>query len=422
MRFLSGVFTAVLAAVPGAVRAQENDRFSADVVASAGYSNNPFTLVGDDTESALVSVDLLPRYQRLTERSALTLSGAASFQRYLRRYSNNESYSVAADYSLRASEQVTAHTRLDLVSAVIGANNNFLPSIVGAGQAGPGIGAGTGASAGDIAPGANATVVPLTPFTDIGLFGLRNRRRSARLGGDTSIGMSAQDSLSVSGYGEIARYSRLPELGDYEAYGATLGYSRRLSERLTAGLRGSVSNFNYKLDDSDSRVFSVEATGSARLSEIWTADGAVGVTFVDSGGVRSTRQTSLSGSANLCRRGELSTLCIQGARQVTPTGLVGSQYVTTVGANWSRRLDERENVSLNGNYSNVGSGDSRRLPGDLALQTEYAQAVAGYDRQINRRLRFVASVNYRRLFGDNEGRPEDFGGQLGISYRIGDPQ
>jgi len=419
-----------LTAVPTVAWAQE-DRLSVDVVGSAGYSNNPFALVDDNTDSALVSVDVLPRYQRLTERSTLTLSGAASFQRYLRRYSNNESYSASADYALRASEQVTAHTRLDLLSSVLGANN-FLPGIVGAGQASPAIGSGAGTTTGvdagggggTIVPGANPTVVPLMPFTDIGLFGLRNRRRSARLGGDVAIGLSAQESLTVSGYGEVARFSQLPEFGDYEAFGATLGYSRRLSERLTVGLRGSVSDFNYQTSDSDSRALSLEATGSTRLSELWSADGAVGVTFVDSGAVGSTRRTSLSGNVNLTRRGELSSLSFQGSRQVSPTGLAGTQYVSTIGVNWSRRLGERENVSLSANYSNVGGGgqDLTRIPGGLPFQTEFGQVIAGYDRQINRRMRFVASANYRQLFGGNAGRPRDFGGQLGLSYRIGDPR
>ena len=426
-RLIAGALTATLATTPMAARAQDNDRLSADVVASAGYSNNPFQLTDDETGSHLVSIDVLPRYQRLTERSALTLSGAASFQQYLRRYSSNESYSAAADYVIRTSEQVTAHGRLDLVSTVLGANN-FLPGIVGAGQVNPVAGAvpvggaAGGTGAGTIVPGANPTITPLTPFTDIGLFGLRNRRRSARLAGDVSVGLSTQDSLTVSGYGEVARFSRLPEIGDYEAYGATLGYSRRLSERLSVGARASVSDFDYRTNEADSRVYSLEATASARLSELWTADGALGVTFVDSGAVDSTRQTSLSGNANLCRRGEVSTLCLQASRQASPTGFAGTQYVTTAGLNWARRLGERENLTLSASYSNVGGDDARLISDGVPLQTEFGQVVAGYDRQLTRRLRLVASASYRQLFGGNDGRPKDFGGQLGVSYRIGDPR
>ncbi|MCR8526414.1 hypothetical protein WB334_25890, partial [Escherichia coli] len=145
----------------------------------------------------------------------------------------------------------------------------------------------------------------------------------------------------------------------------------------------------------------------------WTADGALGVTFVDSGAAGSTRQTSLSGSGNLCRRGEVSTLCLQASRQVSPTGFAGTQYVTTAGLNWARRLGERENLTLSANYSNVGGDDARLIPDGVPLQTEFGQLVAGYDRQLTRRLRLVASASYRQLFGGNDGRPKDFGGQLG---------
>ena len=83
-------------------------------------------------------------------------------------------------------------------------------------------------------------------------------------------------------------------------------------------------------------------------------------------------------------------------------------------------MSERENVSLSGNYSKVG-GDNNGLPGNaLFLQNEFVQAVASYDRRITQRLRLVGSINYRQLLAGNAGRPKDFGGQLGVSYRLGD--
>lgn len=193
-----------------------------------------------------------------------------------------------------------------------------------------------------------------------------------------------------------------------------------MSDRWTVGIRGSVSAFDYRAANGDSRVYPIEATVSGRLSAVWSVDGALGVTFVDSDAIGSTRRTSVSGNANLCRQGELSSLCIQAARQVSPTGLVGSQYVTSAGLTWSMRMSERENVSLSGNYSKVG-GDNNGLPGNaLFLQNEFVQAVASYDRRITQRLRLVGSINYRQLLAGNAGRPKDFGGQLGVSYRLGD--
>lgn len=403
-----------LLALPSIAIAQSEERFSTDVSATAGYSNNPFSVIGTDTGSALLTIDVAPRYQILTERSTVTVSADANLQQYLRRYGRNDSYSGAVDYALRPGERITAHTRLDLSSSVLGAFGGYQP-ISGIGTIG------TGTLPGTTAPIVPLPVVtPLVPVTDIGLFGLRNRRNLVRLSGDMSLGLSLRDSLTVSGYAEATRYNSVPQFGDYDAYSASLGYSRQISDRMTIGLRGSASNFIYKTDNSSSRVFPIEATLSVRVNERWNLDGALGATFVNNNSAGSTSRTSLSGNINLCRRGELTSTCIQAARQASPTGLVGTQYVTSAGLNWSKRLSELANLSLSANYSKVGGDSTRLLPGNLPIQTEFAQAVVSYDRRISERLRLITSANYRQLLNGNAGRPKDFGGQLGISYRIGD--
>ena len=414
-------------ALPSVACAQSEDRLSADVSATAGYSNNPFAVIGNDTGSALLSVSIAPQYRHLTERSTVTVSAQADFQQYVRRYGNNESYSGALDYTVRPTERLTTHARLDLSSAVLGAFGGYTPIATGSGIGVAGL---TDSSTAGVTPGTTTgvgTTLPviitpasLVPITDIGLFGLRNRRRTGRLSGDAGLVLSARDTLNVSAYGEVTRYANL-QAGDYEAYSGTVGYSRRLSDRLNAGLQASASSYNYRTGVANSRSYSIQATGSGRINERWTADGAIGVSFVDSAAGVSTRSTSLSGNVDLCRRGPLTSLCVQAARQVSPTGLAGSQYVTTAGANWNKRIAEHESVSLSGSYSAVGGGNTRLVTDTLpALQTQYVQAVAGYNRQLRERLQLVASVNYRQLLGNDIGRPKDFGGQLGLSYRIGD--
>ena len=416
------VVVAMAALVPSAAWAQTESRLSADVSATAGFSNNPFTVVGSDTGSAVVTIDIAPRYQLLTERNTFTVSADADFQQYLRRYGRNDSYSGAFDYRGRPSARLTTHARLDVSSAILGAFGGYLPGASGTGIGGLGLtGDTTGATTGVGTGGVPIVTAPtaLVPITDIGLFGLRNRRKSARLAGDIGVSLSARDSLSVSGYGEVTRYANLGT-SDYQAYGATLGYSRRMSDRLTLGVQGSASSFDYRSGVSSSRVYSLQATASDRLSDRWTLDGALGASFVNSQTAASTRSTSLSGNFDLCRLGQLSTMCAQASRQVSPTGLAGSQYVTTAGINWNRRLSEHDSVSLGAGYSEVGGG-TRLVTGVLPLQTEYAQATAGYNRRLRERLGLVASADYRQLLGSgNLGRPRDFGGQIGLSYRLGD--
>jgi len=401
-----GALAFTLVALPSIASAQSVERLSADVSATAAYSNNPFSVAGTDTGSPLLTLDFSPRFQILTQRSTITVSANANLQQYLRRYGRNDSYSGAVDYVLRPSERITARARLDLSSSVLGAFNGYRPAV--------------GTADGSALPGATTPATPFVPVTDIGLFGLRSRQNLARLSGDISFGLSSRDSLTASGYAEAARYNTVPQFGDYDAYSASLGYTRQVSDRISIGLRASASSFNYKSPNSNSRVFPIEVTISGRLSERWSVDGAIGATFVDNNAVGSTSKTSLSGNVNLCRRSDLSSLCIQAARQASPTGLVGTQYVTSAGLNWTTRLSEKANLSFSGNYSKVGTDSVRLLPGNIPLQNEFAQAVASYDRRISERLRLIVSASYRALLNANAGRPKDFGGQIGISYRLGD--
>ena len=92
-----GALAVTLAALPSAASAQSTERLSADVSATAAYSNNPFSLTGADTGSPLLTLDFSPRFQILTQRSTVSVSANANLQQYLRRYGRNDSYSGAVD-------------------------------------------------------------------------------------------------------------------------------------------------------------------------------------------------------------------------------------------------------------------------------------------------------------------------------------
>ena len=412
--------------LPAGAQAQTESRLSADASVTAGYANNPFSVVGADTSAGVVTIDIAPRYTLLTPRSDLTVLLDGSFQEYLRRYGNNDSFLGSINYTNRSSERLTTHVGLQASSAVLG-SNSYLPSAVTVGLPAIGTdaasaGAGTGQTTGTTSPTPvttiPTTVSPLTQFGDVGLFGSRSRRTLGRATGDVALTLSTRDSLSASGYGELSRYSNLTT-GDYQAVGGTLGYSRRLSSRLVVGLSGSGSSYMYRSGFGDSRNYTIQATGSAQLTQRWSADGGIGVSFVDSDTAASTRSTSLSGNLNLCGRYPLSTLCLALARQVSPTGLAGTQYVSSASASYTRQLNEYQNLSLGASYSKVGNGN-QLVVGALPLENEYLQASARYGRRLGRRLGLTASAYYRNLLGDTARRPDDFGGQLGLSYRLGD--
>ena len=422
-RYLAAAVT-LLAGLPATAWGQTTqNRVGGTATVTGGYSNNPFS-EGDSgrSSSPLVTIDLAPTFQHLTERSVLSVFADASLQQYLRRYGRNDSYSGGVDYTLRPAERITAHLRLDLQSQILGSFNNYVPTVL------PAVTSGSAATTTATTPAPVVDPSLLLPstsplITDVALYGLRNRRRSARLAGDASIGVTARDSVTLSASSEVARYGRTGGLvlGDYEDYGGTVGYQRRVSDYINVGLQGSASLFNYRSGLGNSRSYSLQATASGRLNPLWTFNGALGVSFIDGDDAGSTRATSLSGNVNACRRGQRSTMCAQVARQVSPTGIDGSQYVTTASLNWSKRLDERSSLSLNASYSKVGeSGRLRVGLSGVPLETQYGQGSVGYSRQLRQRLNFVASANVRQLFGGSGNRAADFGGQAGLSYHFGD--
>ena len=430
-RALAAAALAGLVPVAAGAQTTEN-RFGGSASATLAYSNNPFSQQNGNggttsTSSPLAVLDVTPTFQHLTEHSVLSISADANLQQYFRRYGGNNSYSGAIDYRLRPAARVSAHLRLDLASAVLGSFNSFVPPVTATPLPVTGAPATTttvpGAAAnGNALPVDPTLLYPSSPLlTDIGLYGLRTRRRTARASGDASIGVTERDSLTVSTYAEVARYgggANGVNFGDYEAYSGTLGYQRRVSAYINLGVQGTASLFNYRTTGS-TRVYAVAATATGRLSPHWTLDGSLGASFVSGASAGSTRSTSPSGSVSLCRQGERSVMCAQASRQVSATGVGSSQYVTTAGLNWSRRLSERDGLSLNATYSNIGGGRVLLVPGGLPLQTQYGQASLGYDRRLRQRLRFVASANVRQLLDGGNGRPADFGGQVGLSYQFG---
>ena len=419
----------VAAALPAAAAAQTESRVSADLSSTLGYSNNPFTTTGSNAGAAVATIDIAPRYELSTPHSTVTISAEANLQQYFSKYSRNDSYSGAIDYNVRPSERVTGHARIDLSSSVLGAFNSYLPLAANVSAFTPTAGSTTDVT-GVTGPTASLNTAqplpittPLVPYTDVGLFGLRNRRRMAEASGDLGVVLSARNTINFSGFAQLTRYDNLAG-GDYEDYGGSVGFQHAVSSRLRLGVTGSASTDHYHNGFDSTQVYSVQATASGRINDRWSADGALGVSFVQGGTQRSTSSTSLSGNIDVCRRGSHSSLCAQAVRSVSPTGFAGTQYVTTGGISWNRQLDARQNVSLSGSYSKVGSDTQLYAGGPVAnglpLQTQYVQATAGYYRRLGYRLGLVTSINYRQLLGNNAGRTADYGGQIGLSYRLGD--
>ena len=415
MRTRSLIACAAAVALPVVASAQET-RLSADVSTTLGYSNNPFSVVGNDTGSAFAELNVRPQLQILTARSVFTINAAAQVEQYFKHYSTSDSYQAILDYRGRPTEHLTTHFDASFLSSIVGSFNNFAGSVVDPAQT---IGFGRGATPGIgsvVTTPVSATTLPVYSGTDVALFGTRSRQRTINVGGDVTAALSARDQLTGSLFFIDSRYSQTSAFGNlnnYNGYGSSLGYARQVSSFTQLGLQGSAARYIYKGAGSHSNVFSLQATLSGKLNAYWSLSGAAGLSLVDRTGQGSS--TAFSGNLSLCRTGVRTTACLTARRAVLPTGILGTQNETDVGGTYRYRLSEHATLGLTANYTkNVTP---------YAIQTngnEYVLGAISYERQLRQRLRFISTARYREVFGSNFKRAADFGGQVGLSLRLGD--
>lgn len=427
-RFLLTLPPLILAATTA--QAQESTRVYVNTGVNVGYSNNPFSQGANSSSSGYVTVDVAPTIELVQERSTITATVAAQVQQFFARYPTTDSYRGSVSYNGRPAERVTTYLTVDVSSAVLGGFDNLFAFGNGTANSfsNPGVG---GSSTGDATSGAaGATAGTIGPIgtgvgsgtgfaNDLGLFGTRERRQSVYASGGLSAGLSSRDTVTLSAFGDIARYRNFTP-SNYEGFGGTVAYSRRLSDYTQVGAQGSYSRYDYNGLLGVTNVYSIQATGSTRINARWTVSGALGVSFVDSNAIGSVNRTSISGNVQLCERSERSNLCLAASRNAQATGSNGSQYVTTFGLNYDRRLNERSSIGFSALYVTQGGVQAIN-----AGQTDYVSVSPNYSRLLVPRLQLQASLRYRQLFGGTGGiggignQQSDYGGQLGLSYRFG---
>lgn len=391
-RAAARLLAAVAFCAPGLAHAQDNVRSSVDVTPAVGYSTNPFSGLGSNVDSGLATINIAPRIEIRGERSTLALTGAADFTEYSRRFQGSSAYRTALDYSMQPGERWKTRIGLNADSSILGAFDAAIYN-----PAAPGV----------------------SQPNDVGVFGNRDRRTSFGASGDFTNQMSDRSTLTGSAFVTAARYRNFPQLSNYDAYGYQFGYSRALSEYVQLGAQGAISFYDYRGQANQTRVASLNGSATVRVNQFWTLDATAGATFIRGGSLASTRQTSFSGSAHMCYKAEQSRFCLDASRSAQPTGYSGVQYVTGVGASYSRKLSEADSISVDGGYSHQGSSSFAILPG---LAADYARASVGYSRRLGERLNLRLTGTYRDIFGGGVDRRADIGARIGLSYRLGDLQ
>jgi hypothetical protein len=362
--------------------------------ASVGFDSNPFLSAGGNRQTASLRLQVTPSITRENGRSSWRASGRAEHIEYLGKFGSLQNFGADLTGRHKLTERLEANAGLLFRSDILATDlTNPLSTDEGATPGTPGL------------PGGN----------DVTILGQRQRRTQYGADGGLTFTPSDRDQIR---WGAAWRSDRFGTVGlsDSDFFSQQLRYSRQVSENFAIGavVEGSLINFR-NANFGDAKTITPQALIVLSLSPRLKASGSLGVALTrieTPAGDETTR--ALAGNLSLCHGGELSNLCVNGARHVFPSAIGGARVQTTAGLSYSLRLSERERLQLGGNYS-TASEPLASLGGDF----ESINAFARYERDINERARFFVSGGYLDTSGNNALEATNYQVVAGISIKFG---
>jgi hypothetical protein len=374
--------------------AQAETRVFVETSTKVESSENPYLLVGTDTQSVAVSATVAPTMIISDGTTEFRLNGKIGYTEFLRRYESTESFGVNGNVSQRINERLSFDAGLSFDSGVIGAGD--LQTI----------------------PQNDPTIVtpPVAPG-DIALNSLRKRRNALAGTLGVSFRATARESWQIGGNFAFSRFPSGLANTEYDQSGVSVGYNRTLSDRTSIGVNMSVARADYKRTQfGDSLTVSPQATVSTQLGLRWSLSGSAGVSISTSRNLTGkVTQTSLSGSANVCRTGDGDQFCGYISRAVEPTLAGDVRPQTSIGGSYRRQLAEFTSVS-----GNVGLTRSSSSGIATRRSTEFARALIMFTQRFSDRFTANISTGYNDSFGDLVQRRANYSASIGLSYRLGD--
>jgi hypothetical protein len=361
--------------------------------ASAGFDSNPFLAQAGSPEVASLRLQLVPALTRTDERSTFRLSGRLEHIEYLGNYDSLQNYGADLTASRKVTERIKLDGGLTFRSDVLATNLND--------------------PLGNPDPG---TDIPVPPTgNDVTILGRGQRRTSYGLDGGATFTLSERDQLRWSINARADRFGAA-ELVDSNFLAQRLQYSRRLGEDFTVGaaLYANLIDFSGAGLDG-AQTLSPQLQVTAGLSPRLTLSGSVGiaVTRLEFGGLEETT-TAVAGDFSLCRKGDRSSLCVNGSRQVLPAAIGGALLQTTGGISYSLKLSERDAVQVSGSYGTASQPLTTTL-GDF----ESINGSARYERQLGERLRLFISGGVLNTSGNLPTDVTNIQGMIGITFDLG---
>jgi hypothetical protein len=368
-------------------------RQSLTATASAGFDSNPFLGQGANPEVISLRLQLAPQLARSGERDTFSLTGRLEHIEYLGQYPSLQNYGADLAASRKLTERLEIKGGLTFRSDVLATN--------------------LGNPFGDNDPGAGGPVPPTG--NDVTILGQAQRRTQYGLDGSLTYNLSERDQFRWSVSGRADRFGSA-DLVDSNFLTQRLQYSRRLGEGITIGAAVDASLIDFTGPGLDgARTVSPQLQLDVSLTPRFTLTASVGmaVTRLEFNGLEETT-TALAGDASLCRKGERSSFCLNGSRQVLPAAIGGALVQTSAGLSYSFRLSERDTVQLSGNYASA-SQPIATVVGDF----ESINASARYERQLNERMRLFVSGGVLNTAGNLPTNVTNMQGLIGITMKFG---
>ena len=400
LRALAGTSLLAVAAVPAGAQTQT----FVDLEAGLGYSSNPLLLL-NGRSSGFGRLSARGYHGWGNEKSNTSLSAYAENTSYFRDLGNRQLFALDANTTSQVSETVRLNGELrfssdfgaQLSSRFFGAPTEAAPTPAPA----PGA---------PVFPDQNVIVVN----PDLATLNQRQYRLNAK--GGATIVLSPRDFLNTSLGAQRVWFNSANEALNYSLYDTSVGFGRRLNERVSVGVRGIASYADYSLNRS---IFSYgpQLTADAQLSQFWRLSGAVGFvrTETDLGAIGGKRgSTDLAFEASVCRRLQYEDVCLGASRQSQSSALVAAPSSTAVNATYARRLSAKD--QLQASLSIVRTSEEQSI--GLGRQTFYSVA-GSYDRRINTRLSAGVNLAARKLNTFGPDPKNDIGGSFYVRTRLG---
>ena len=386
-----------LSLVPGVRSAAQTTRISTDVSAGVAVGTNPYLQGGDNTSGVSAFFEVAPMLTYEDEVSSLTLRGRARIQPYLERYSADDALSLDLNVTRKLSDRLS-------VRGAAGFQTNR-------------------SSAQDILLDRQISLTPvigLNPLlSDISFIGQRTRTTSlnAQVGATWRPSEIEQGDVDV-GTG-VQRFGRR-DLADYRYANQQFRYSRSISERTSLTAAVGFSEVDYLgRRAGDAFIVSPRIGIEQQIQQSWRLSASAGLSQTRIRRIDdrySTRNTiALQGS--LCQDRARGRLCFNADRSSQPTALGDVRSVTTVGAAFTQRLSDRDELLVNANYSRTSEP---RLGGRGGGAASFAGASAEFTRKLNDRFSWFAGASFADIYQTNNPRRANYQARAGIRYRFGD--